>query len=246
MNGAEADNTSLPKPPAQPVRARGTPLPRPRDAASLLLVRTDGSEPRILMGLRHARHRFLPEAYVFPGGAVESDDWRGGRRLRIHPDDKSRLMHSLSEARAHALFWAAIRETHEETGIDLLPLLGSGSGKGPIDARAMRYVARAITPPYRPIRFDARFFMLRAEAFPGNLGGDHELSDLRWVSMSETLTLPLARITRMILQQIGAAILSGREVAPVPCFRHRHGRQCLEFEQAVPLCSTGRENPPAL
>lgn len=232
MNRADPDDASLPKPPAQPVRDKGAPLPRPRDAASLLLVRSDGAEPRILMGMRHARHRFLPEAYVFPGGAVESDDWRGGRRLRIHPDDKSRLMHSLSEARAHALFWAAIRETHEETGIDLLPLLGSGSGKGPVDARAMRYVARAITPPYRPIRFDARFFLLRAHNFPGDLGGDHELSDLRWVSIAETKELPLARITRMILRHIAPAILSDQEVSPVPCFRHRHGRQCLEFEKA--------------
>ncbi len=234
MNGADPDDASLPKPPAQPVRAKGAPLPRPRDAASLLLVRTDSAEPRILMGLRHARHRFLPQAYVFPGGAVEPGDWRQGRRLHIHPDDKSRLLHSVSEARAHALFWAAIRETREETGIDVLRLMNrAGSdGKATADARAMRYVARAITPPYRPIRFDARFFLLRARAFPGDLQGDHELSDLRWVSISETTELPLARITRMILRQIAPAILAGREVSPVPCFRHRHGRQCLEFEQA--------------
>ena len=51
--------------------------PRPRDAATLILV--DGSErgkARVLMGKRHAGHRFMPGKFVFPGGRVEPEDRR--------------------------------------------------------------------------------------------------------------------------------------------------------------------------
>ena len=33
---------------------------RPRDAASLIIVRTDGRRPRVLMGQRAAGHKFMP------------------------------------------------------------------------------------------------------------------------------------------------------------------------------------------
>ncbi|MBM3558797.1 MAG: NUDIX hydrolase, partial [Alphaproteobacteria bacterium] len=48
---------------------------RPRDAASLLLVRAvpDGTF-EVLMGRRHHGHVFMPGAWVFPGGRVEPGD----------------------------------------------------------------------------------------------------------------------------------------------------------------------------
>ena len=41
--------------------------PRPKDAATLILVRRDAEQPRVLMGKRSARHAFMPDKYVFPG-----------------------------------------------------------------------------------------------------------------------------------------------------------------------------------
>ncbi|PKQ09013.1 MAG: DNA mismatch repair protein MutT, partial [Alphaproteobacteria bacterium HGW-Alphaproteobacteria-12] len=41
---------------------------RPRDAASLVLIDRTSTEPRVLMGRRHARMKFVPDAFVFPGG----------------------------------------------------------------------------------------------------------------------------------------------------------------------------------
>jgi len=50
----------------------------------------------------------------------------------------------------------------------------------------LRFIGRAVTPPYRPKRFDARFFMANArealiDARPPVDGA--ELSDLQWVSL---------------------------------------------------------------
>ena len=41
-----------------------------KDAASIVLVDSRGQEPRILMGKRAAKHKFMPNIYVFPGGRV--------------------------------------------------------------------------------------------------------------------------------------------------------------------------------
>ncbi len=50
---------------------------RPRDAASLLIYRHAGSEIQVLMGKRRPSARFLPDVYVFPGGALDAADALG-------------------------------------------------------------------------------------------------------------------------------------------------------------------------
>ena len=48
------------------------PTVRARHAASLVVLRHSTSgEPELLMGMRGARHRFMPNRLVFPGGAVD-------------------------------------------------------------------------------------------------------------------------------------------------------------------------------
>ena len=47
---------------------------RPRDAASLVLVDNESAEPRVLMGKRHAKMKFIPDAFVFPGGKLDPHD----------------------------------------------------------------------------------------------------------------------------------------------------------------------------
>ena len=50
------------------------PYVRPKDAATLILVDRSGSAPKVLLGKRHARHKFMPGRYVFPGGRVDPGD----------------------------------------------------------------------------------------------------------------------------------------------------------------------------
>ena len=52
------------------------PTPRPKDAATLILVRRDQAQPRLLMGKRSGKHTFMPDKYVFPGGRVDTADGR--------------------------------------------------------------------------------------------------------------------------------------------------------------------------
>lgn len=47
---------------------------KPRDAASLILLDETGTEPRVLMGKRHSKVSFVPDAYVFPGGKLDAND----------------------------------------------------------------------------------------------------------------------------------------------------------------------------
>ena len=43
------------------------PYVRPKDAATLILVDRSGPLPKVLLGKRHERHKFMPGKFVFPG-----------------------------------------------------------------------------------------------------------------------------------------------------------------------------------
>ena len=46
----------------------------PREAASVILLRAGEAAPEILLGRRNPGARFMPGAWVFPGGAIEDRD----------------------------------------------------------------------------------------------------------------------------------------------------------------------------
>ena len=195
---------------------RGKPSPRPRDAATLILVRRDQSRPRVLMGKRAGTNTFMPDKYVFPGGRVDPQDGKAIAWEELRPEVEAKLrLHSRRNPRAFAL--TAIRETFEETG-----LIVGRSAEMPASSPAgwedfhrldvvpdlspLTFIGRAITPPYRPKRFDARFFMAEAELAliderPPVDGA--ELSDLQWVTLDDALKLDLPSVTRFMLGEIG-------------------------------------------
>src|ERR1044072_7136288 len=57
------------------VRPKPT-IVRPRDAASLILLRGKGRDLELLAGRRPGHVKFMPGVWVFPGGAVDRDDNR--------------------------------------------------------------------------------------------------------------------------------------------------------------------------
>jgi hypothetical protein len=83
---------------------------------------------------------------------------------------------------------------------------------------------RAVTPPGRPRRFDARFFLAEAEAVlgdPGDFSGaDAELSRLAWIEIGEARALPLPFITGVVLSELEATLAEPHARRPAPYFRH--------------------------
>ena len=138
------------------------PPPRPvfaRHAASVLLVRQAAGGPEVLMGVRAAAHRFMPNRLVFPGGAVDPADRTALAATEPRADVLDTLRRSVGPKLARAMVAAAARELHEETGLSFgIPPRLDG----------LRYICRAITPPRLPIRFNARFFVADAATTSGN------------------------------------------------------------------------------
>ncbi len=65
----------------------------------------------------------------------------------------------------------------------------------------MEFIARAITPPNRTRRFDARFFMADASAIAHTLDvrDNDELLTPCWLTLPEARALDLPSITRVVL-----------------------------------------------
>jgi 8-oxo-dGTP pyrophosphatase MutT (NUDIX family) len=165
---------------------------RPRHAASIVVLRTRGAEPSMLMGMRGAKHRFMPNRLVFPGGAVECTDLASPSATPFPPHTERLLRKAADERLAHGIAVAAARELAEETGLSL------GT---PPRLDALEYLCRAITPPPSPIRFNARFLLVPEEAVSGTLGGDGELENLRFYAIGEALALDLALPTRLVVER---------------------------------------------
>jgi 8-oxo-dGTP pyrophosphatase MutT (NUDIX family) len=165
----------------------------PRPAASLLVLRQAGAGPEVLMGQRGAGHKFMPNRLVFPGGAVDPEDFSAPSASPLRADVLRRLEVSADPPLAGALGLAAARELSEETGLTL------GT---PPHLDGLDYLCRAVTPPVLPIRFDARFFVVDAAAVSGMLAGSGELEDLRWLAVADALALDLAGATRGVLSKL--------------------------------------------
>ena len=231
---------------------KGGPHPAmtPKDASTLILIDRTGDEPRVLMGRRHHGHRFMPGKFVFPGGRIETGDRFVNAAGTLDPVVEEKLMKSVQRAtpsRARALALACIRETFEETGIALgspdmgAPPLPCPPSWGEDWARfaacglypsleGLQFVARAITPPGRPKRFDTRFFAADASAIghrmEGVVGPDTELVELVWIPLSEAETLNLPTITRVVLRELHLRTEAGfMPFLPVPFFHEKNGRR---------------------
>ena len=196
------------------------PYLRPRDAATLILVRQKGKVPEVLLGCRDAKHAFMPNRYVFPGGRVDRADSRIPVATPLDRHVNARLQKAATAQRARALAVAAVRETFEETGLMLAKPFKNGppeedfgehwrgfldTGMGPA-LDCLDLIARAVTPPGRPRRFNARFFMARAEDASGEIRHSSEMGDIRWVKLDEARDLPLPTITGLILGEIGRLV----------------------------------------
>ncbi len=193
---------------------------RPKNASTMILIDDTHSKPRILMGKRNKKLKFMPGAFVFPGGSVDKFD--GSVRVADELTDttQSRLMNAMrgrpTPRGARALGVAAIREVAEESGL----LLGkSGTVKNDHEdwadfkkqglvpsLSALRLFSRAITPPGNSRRFDTWFFIAKASeisfAPEGGFDPDGELEELQWISPKDAITENTREITRVMLVEL--------------------------------------------
>lgn len=213
---------------------------RPKDAATLILTRVRKGSPEVLMGRRAPGHVFMAAKWVFPGGRVERADPSAAFATDLAEADARRLNREMPPRRARALALAAVRETFEETGLLLAEPAPPASVAGPWrefravgalpDLAALRYMARAITPPGRSRRFDARFFMADASALlhPEPTAGSGELDEIAWLPLEDARTLDLPAITRFVLGEVSERLTHPHR--PLPFVRMVRGSHVIEHQ----------------
>lgn len=207
-----------------------------RHAATIVVWRhgQDGAA-QVLMGQRGDKAAFMPSKYVFPGGAVDPADADVVLGVDLPRRCAARLLVD-GTLSPQTLAAAAIRELWEETGLALgvpgdwaAPPADEGhdwagfAARGLVPAAGgMEFIFRAITPPGRSRRFDARFFLVPATHIAGNMddfsAASDELSHLHWIDLALTRSLDLPFITEVVLAEVAAVLRTGLPPEGVPFF----------------------------
>jgi 8-oxo-dGTP pyrophosphatase MutT (NUDIX family) len=157
----------------------------PLPAASVILLRDSPLE--VLMIRRNAKSTFVPDAWVFPGGAVDATDHELGDGTELG-----------------TMRVAAARELFEESGIWLGPTLDDGDSKRrallsgettfaalvrdtPLDLAGLVWTSRWITPVGVPKRFDTYFFLARIGRDAVASAENVEAVEVRWIAPAEAI-----------------------------------------------------------
>ena len=206
-----------------------------RNAATVIVLRDRMTAPRVLMGQRGAGAAFMPNKFVFPGGARAAADAAVPLATPLPRVCADRLAEDADPGLAHPLATAAIRELWEETGLvlgvpgqwpgDPAPDWTSFAATGHVPAaHGLQFVFRAITPPGRPRRFDARFFLVDADDIASDpddfSAACDELTHLQWIPLQEVRRFDLPFITEVVLAEIAARATDRAPPASVPFFHN--------------------------
>ena len=194
---------------------------RPRDAASLILLRGEGDDLEVLAGRRPLHAKFMPRVYVFPGGAIDPPD-----RIAWSVEAGTEALGPKLARSARA----ALRETWEEVGV----LFGRPAGSPPPSAAlpiehayrdrglvaamdVLTYVGRAITPSHSTRRFNTRFFLGDGGNVFGEPAASEELEDVRWHPIGRPPLESFRDVTRFMLAR-AIALRGGTASGAVPLF----------------------------
>jgi 8-oxo-dGTP pyrophosphatase MutT (NUDIX family) len=157
----------------------------PLPAASVIVLRDAPLE--VLMIRRHSQSSFVPDAWVFPGGVVESSD------------------HNLGDGTVLATMRiAAARELFEESGIWLAAPLADADEKrrallageitfaslideSPLDLEKLVWTSRWITPVGVPKRFDTYFFLAAVDRNAIASAENVEAVEVVWIAPTEAI-----------------------------------------------------------
>jgi len=195
---------------------------RPRDAASLILLRGEGRTLEVLAGRRPLDVKFMPGVYVFPGGAIDPPD-----RIAWSIESRTEALGAKLARSARA----ALRETWEEAGI----LVGRAGGAPPHEPAVrpieqaylghglvaamdvLTYVGRAITPSHSFRRFNTRFFLCDGTNVFGEPAASDELEDVGWHPIGGEALASFRDVTRFMLAR-AIALRQGTASGAAPLF----------------------------
>ena len=206
-----------------------------KDAATVLLLRHKEGATEVLMGQRGAKAVFMPDKFVFPGGRVDESDRNVPGTVPVGETERALLDTFVEQPCADSIANAAIRELWEETGLtlgkpsqeafDVDPDWAGFYAKGLVpDASGLSFFFRAVTPPGRPRRFDARFLLCDVSAVLGDPDdfseASGELSHLQWVQLSKARSFSLPFITDVVLCELQDHLANPGQTRPIPFFDH--------------------------
>ncbi|MEO9169562.1 MAG: NUDIX hydrolase [Candidatus Baltobacteraceae bacterium] len=153
----------------------------------------------ILMVRRSARSAFAPDAFVFPGGTVDAQDYRptlAWNDARIAAEFRATFSSALPSSEdavqndaARALVNAAVRELREEADIA-------------IPAGDLHLFSHWITPPTEPRRYNTHFFIAQATGAHIGVADSVETHDARWIAPARALALHRAEQMHLVYPTI--------------------------------------------
>ncbi|MDQ3781855.1 MAG: NUDIX hydrolase, partial [Actinomycetota bacterium] len=162
----------------------------PRLATTICVLGPDTAGAPVLMVRRAVTMRFMPGAWVFPGGAIDlADDGAAARAAVVGSDP------------GHAAWAAAgIREVFEETGIWLssppvtvpvadrpsgAAVYGIAAGLGTVDGAGIHHLCTWITPTMVPVRFHTRFSVVAVDELVDGDPDGTEIDEVAWIRPEE-------------------------------------------------------------
>ena len=221
----------------------------PRDASSIIIIKRKKNQLYVLMGKRSAKSRFMPSIYVFPGGAVERDDYKVNNIFNLSTNIKKSLLKSRSNKHTVAIMLSAIRETAEECGLFLVSHKMKTKYKKLVlnetwnyfleksilpSTHKLFYFGRAITPSYLKTRYHARFFIAQLNDFCGKIRTNGELENIDWIELKKAKLLPIADVTEFLINRIihlnnFKSLLEKQNKYPM--FTRRNKKQWIKWDE---------------
>lgn len=183
---------------------------RPKDAATVVVVREAGPGIEVFCVKRHARSGFMGGAVVFPGGKVDESDRAEQWAARATPLSARALALAESESDARGFAIAALRELCEEAAI--LPVVGGAldteamlalreqlsetrfldlieQRQLALDAALLEPLSRWITPRAESRRYDTRFYLLPLPERQSGKHDERETTTSFWARPGEVLEM---------------------------------------------------------
>ena len=184
-----------------------------RLAATVMLARPAGARFEVFMLRRSEQSHFVPDAYVFPGGTLTeldvSERALAHTRFRDNVQEIGRRVRAstpevplATERELAGLFFAALRELHEEAGVFMASdTQGSAVSDAPAadfleslernglyaDATQLTLFSQWLTPPQFPKRYNTHFFLASAAEDTVAAADAHETHDGIWIAPGDAL-----------------------------------------------------------